>query len=149
MFKARDIMNTDIVTVHPDDTVERALTLMLQYRITGLIVAGTDGELLGVVSDYDLLDVVYACDVERDEVRHYMSTDVQQVNEETSWCEVADILRAHRIRRLPVTREGKVVGIITRHDMIRTVHDLRYRTRQLFQQTLSEGGVGEEGLCRR
>ena len=137
MFKAKDIMNADIVTISPDDTVDRALSLMLQYRITGLIVVDSEQRPVGVVSDYDLLDMVFDSQTEGDVVSHYMTRNVQAVDETTGWTEVADIIREHRIRRLPVTRDGRLIGIVTRHDLMRVVHDIRKLTREKLRKTAS------------
>jgi CBS domain-containing protein len=132
MFHATDIMNTDIVTVSADETIDRALSLMLQYRITGLVVVDEKRYPIGVVSDYDLLDMVYDHQAARDKVSDHMSTNVYQVDESAGWTEVADMLREHRIRRLPVTSDGKLVGIITRHDLMRAIRTVRHRTQELL-----------------
>lgn len=135
MFKARDIMNTDIVTISPHDTVDRAISLMLQYRITGLIVVDERRRPVGVVSDYDLLDMVFDSHTEKNEVERYMTHDVQTVDESSGWTEVADIFRVCRIRRLPVTSDGHLVGIVTRHDLMRSIHGIRKMTRAKLHKT--------------
>ena len=132
MFHAREIMNTDIVTVSPDDTIDQALSLMLQYRITGLVVADNDDHPLGIISDFDLLEIAYDVNVEGHQVSDYMSSDLIQADETISWIEVADILKENRIRRLPITSEGKLVGIITRHDLMRAIRGVRLRARALL-----------------
>ncbi len=132
MFHATDIMNTDIVTVSADETIDRALSLMLQYRITGLVVVDEKRYPVGVLSDYDLLDMVYDHHAERDKVSHHMSCDVHSVDESAGWTDVADMLHEHRIRRLPVTSDGKLVGIITRHDLMRAIRTIRHRTHKLL-----------------
>ena len=134
MFKAQDIMNTDIVTISPHDTVDRAISLMLQYRITGLIVVDEDRRPLGVVSDYDLLDMVFDSKTEEKEVSSYMTREVQTVEETTGWTEVADIFRTLRIRRLPVISDGRLTGIVTRHDLMRSIHGIRKMTRAKLHQ---------------
>ncbi|MBN2290930.1 MAG: CBS domain-containing protein [Pirellulales bacterium] len=130
MFKAQDIMNADIVTISPDDTVDHAISLMLQYRITGLIVVDSDRHPVGVVSDYDLLDMVFDYHIEENKVSRYMTRDVETVDEATGWTEMVDIIRERRIRRLPVTRDGRLIGIVTRHDLMRAVHGIRKVTRE-------------------
>ena len=137
MFNAKDIMNADIVTVSPDDTVDRAISLMLQYRITGLIVVDGDRHPVGIVSDYDLLDMVFDCHTEENAVSRYMTRDVQAVDENAGWTDVADVLRTHRIRRLPVTRDGRLVGIITRHDLMRSIHGIRKITREKLHKPVA------------
>ena len=134
MFHASEIMNTDIVTVDADDTIDRAMSLMLQYRITGLVVVDAEQHLLGVLSDYDLIDIVYDVHVEGHKVADHMTRDVVHVEATASWTDVADLLRENKIRRLPVTHEEKLVGIITRHDLMQTIRNVRQRTRNLRAQ---------------
>jgi CBS domain-containing protein len=135
MFRANDIMNTDIVTVSPDDTIDQALSLMLQYRITGLVVVDHENYPLGVISDYDLLDMVYDHNAARDLVSHHMTSNVLQVDAAARWTEVADLMRENKIRRLPVTIDGKLVGIITRHDLMRAIRTVRHQAQIMLSRT--------------
>ena len=66
---------------------------------------------------------------ENDKVSLYMSTDVFGVTERDSWVAVADLFREKRVRRLPVLRDGKLVGIVTRHDLMHAIRDARQRLR--------------------
>lgn len=130
MFKAKDVMTTDVVTVNLDDTIDDAVSLLLEHEISGLPVLDTAGSLVGIITEFDLLELICDCRAERDKVRHYMSTDVCTVAENEDWVRVADIFRNHHMRRLPVTRDGKLVGIIARHDLMRTIRDARRRVRK-------------------
>ena len=56
-----------------------------------------------------------------------MSTEVCGVTEQESWVAVADLFRQKRVRRLPVLRDGKLVGIVTRHDLMHAIRDARQR----------------------
>ena len=63
-------------------------------------------------------------------VSHYMSPELFGVAEQDSWVTVADAFRAKHVRRLPVLRDGKLVGIVTRHDLMHAIRDARRRVRQ-------------------
>ncbi len=129
MFKAKHIMNSKILSVDPDDTVDHAVLLMVKHRISGLPVVDKTGCLVGVISEFDVLELICDCCDEKDKVSHYMSSDVWTVDEDVSWIKVADTFRSGHMRRLPVTKDAKLVGIITRHDLIRTIQDARRRVR--------------------
>jgi CBS domain-containing protein len=129
MFKAKSIMNTNILSVGPDDTIDRAISLLVEHEVSGLPVVDKAGRLVGVISEFDLLELICDCRNEKDKVSHYMSSDVCTVDEDANWVEIADVFRAGRMRRLPVTKDGKLVGIITRHDLICTIEDSRKHLR--------------------
>lgn len=130
MLRVKDIMNVDIVAVSPDDTIDRAISLLVKHRISGLPVADKDGCLVGVISEFDLLELICDCRAEKDKVSQYMSSNVCKVDEDTSWVDVADLLRSNHLRRLPVTQGDKLVGIITRHDLMRSIQEARKRVRK-------------------
>ena len=130
MFKAKQIMNCSILSIDPDDTIDRAISLLIEHRISGLPVVDKAGGLVGVISEFDLLELICDCQDEKQTVSHYMSGDVCSVDVDADWVEVADHFRRTHMRRLPVTQNGKLVGIITRHDLIKTIQDLRRGVRK-------------------
>ena len=134
MFQARDIMNANVITVNEDDTVDHAISLMVRHRISGLPVLDREGRPTGVVSEFDLLELICDGRTEQDAVSRYMSPVLFGVAEEDSWVAVVDLFRSKRVRRLPVLRDGKLVGIVTRHDMIRAICDARQQMRQQLAQ---------------
>jgi CBS domain-containing protein len=130
MFKAKDLMTTQVVTVNMDDTIDRAITLMVRHRISGLPVLDREGRPVGIISEFDLLELVCEGQAEGNRVSYYMSPGLLGVAEQDSWVAVADIFRERHVRRLPVLRDGKLVGIVTRHDLMHAVRDARQRVRQ-------------------
>jgi CBS domain-containing protein len=132
MFKAKDIMTKDVVTVSPQDTIDRAIALILDHAISGLPVVDDEGQLRGIVSQFDLLLVICDCQSEKDQVWQYMSPEVVSVDEEADWNAIADILRSRQIQRLPVTRDGRLAGILTRHDMMQSIQKARRHFRELL-----------------
>jgi CBS domain-containing protein len=109
MFTAKDLMTTKIITVDPDDTVDEVISLMLEHGISGLPVVDMSGHLLGVLSEFDLLDLVRDPNTGKNKVFHYMTREVRKVDD----------------RRLPVMRDDRLVGIISRRDLLRYVLHVR------------------------
>jgi CBS domain-containing protein len=138
MFKAQDLMTTQVVTVNVDDTIDHAITLMVRHRISGLPVLDREGRPVGIISEFDLLELISEGQTEQDVVSHYMSPELFGVAEEDSWVTVVDAFRAKHFRRLPVLREGKLVGIVTRHDLMHAIRDARQRVRQQLTQEASK-----------
>ncbi|AIT79170.1 CBS domain-containing protein [Novosphingobium pentaromativorans] len=141
-MKMKHIMTTSVVSVTPETSVPEVARLLLERHISAVPVIGSDGQLAGIVSEGDLLrrtedgshphgswwlrhfskrgasaaDYVkargrFAADV--------MTRDVVTVTEEALSSEVAHLLESRRIKRVPVLREDKVVGIVSRADLIR------------------------------
>ena len=134
MFRAKDLMTAQVVTVTVDDTIDHAITLMVKHRISGLPVLDREGRPVGIISEFDLLELISEGQTEQDKVSHYMSPELFGVAEEDSWVTAVDAFRSKRIRRLPVLRDGKLVGIVTRHDLMRAIRDARQRVRQQLTQ---------------
>jgi CBS-domain-containing membrane protein len=142
MFKAKQIMNCSILSIGPDDTIDRAISLLIEHRISGLPVVDKAGCLVGVISEFDLLELICDCRDEKQTVSHYMSGDVCSVDGDADWVDVADQFRLTHMRRLPVTQNGKLVGIITRHDLIKTIQDLRRGVRKRTRNNARGSCVG-------
>jgi CBS domain-containing protein len=110
---ARDVMTPEVMTVSPETHTENAARTLFNASISGLPVVDGDGKLVGVVTEYDIIAK------EGRTVADIMSPDVITVSEETDAETVAHILIERRVRRLPVVREGVVVGIVSRSDLVR------------------------------
>ena len=134
MFKAKDIMTTHVVAVDVDDTIDHAISLMVKHRISGLPVLDKQGRPVGVVSEFDLLELICDGQTIQAEVRRYMSADLYTVTEEDSWVHVVDVFRSTHVRRLPVLRDGNLVGIVTRHDLVHGIRDARQQIREKLSQ---------------
>jgi signal-transduction protein with cAMP-binding, CBS, and nucleotidyltransferase domain len=89
---------------------------------------------MGIVSEFDLLELICEGRNEHCKVCDYMSAPPFSVCEEDSWVAVADVFRAKHIRRLPVLRDGMIVGIVSRHDLMRAIQDARRQIRQELAQ---------------
>ena len=114
---ARDVMATEVISVQPSMTVQELANLLTERRISGAPVVDYRGMLLGIVSDADILSR------RRNEetVRSIMTTDVIAVAEDESVQEIALLLSVKRINRVPVLRQGKLVGIVSRTDIVKAM----------------------------
>lgn len=143
-MKASDVMVTDVVTVGPDTAVAEVARLLLEHRISGVPVVGDSGELLGIVSEGDLMrraeagtgrrrswwltmlsgEEQVARDYVRENarrVRDIMSPTVHTVAPDTPLGEIAELLESRRIKRVPVLRDGRVVGIVSRANLLQAL----------------------------
>ena len=125
MSKVQDIMTGEVVTIRPEATIDEAVSLLLDNRVSGLPVVDNDNRLLGVISEIDIIDLVYKADIESSRVCDHMTRDVRTVDAQASLDDAASIFCSMPIRRLPVTRKGRLVGILSRRDLIRFVRDVR------------------------
>ena len=110
---AHQIMTPDPVTARPDQTINEAAELLLYHHISGLPVLDSDGKLVGVVSEADLIGKTGAT------VAGVMSRNVISVDAGARPEEIASIMARGRIKRVPVIRDGTLVGIISRADVVR------------------------------
>ncbi len=142
-MKAADLMTRRVVTTRPGATVAEAIHLMLQNRISGLPVVDGD-QLVGIVTEGDFmrrgetgterhrphwLEFLLGPTRLADEyvrshgrkVADVMTRDVATVSEDTPAAAMVELMEKRRVRRLPVLRNGKLVGIVTRSNLLRVV----------------------------
>jgi CBS domain-containing protein len=123
MLSARDIMTNDVVTIPADATIKEAIELLTERQISGLPVVDDEGHLVGVLTEFALLAMVYDQDVQTHTVGQHMTQDVITVDIDDPVTRVADLCIVHRIRRVPVTKRGRLVGLIARRDVLRTLYE--------------------------
>lgn len=117
---AKDVMRTNLVTIRPDCSLSNAAKLLLDHSISGLPVTTESGELVGVISEFALLAIAYDPNSHLQVVEDHMTKHVISVGPETPLTELADAFILHRIRRLPVVDEGKLVGVVSRRELLRS-----------------------------
>jgi CBS domain-containing protein len=109
--RAGEIMSAPVITVSPDTSIGDVADLLRTKDISGVPVVDSDGVLLGLVSEYDLLAKQGAM------ARDLMTTSVISVSTDTPIPDVRHLLVDRRIRRLPVIDQGQLVGIVSRGDV--------------------------------
>src|SRR6516164_5427411 len=146
-MNARDVMNKPVVTVHPDTPTREIARLLLDKHISAVPVVNDDGAAVGIVSEGDLIrperaalaarrqswleilaegepiarELVAWLHSQHHTARAVMSAPAITVGEDTELGEVARVLVNHRIKRVPVVRDGRVTGIIARGDLLRVL----------------------------
>jgi CBS domain-containing protein len=124
---ARDYMATKLMTLTPETDIHQAMRLLLDNRLSGAPVVDGEGKLVGVLSKKDCLKVAFSASYHKDwggPVSDYMNRNVQTVEASTDIVEVAEIFLKGPYRRFPVMENGRLVGQISRHDVLRALDEL-------------------------
>lgn len=165
-MKVKDIMTSPVVSIEPDMTVIQAVRIMLQRHISGLPVIDKSGRLLGVVTEGDFLrraetgtqrqrprwlEFLIGPGRLAEEYTHahgrkvgeIMTPDPLTVDEETPLEQAVRLMEKHRIKRLPVVRGDRVVGILSRANLL---HALAGIAREIEPSTTDDAGIRDRLL---
>jgi CBS domain-containing protein len=141
---AADVMVRNVVTARPDDTVGNVVDLLLEHDISAVPVVDDQNRVVGILSEADLIHrqendtekahrwwieaVLPASKLAGEftkahgqRVDEVMSADVITAAEDTPLGEIAAVLERHRIKRVPIVRDGKLVGIVSRSNLIQAL----------------------------
>ena len=146
MLKAKDIMTLDVITAKPETTVEELARLLIEHKISGVPVVDDDNQLVGVVTENDLIkknarlhiptiirlfDAYFLLNSGKveDEIKKMVAgtvdeicnKDIVSLTEETTLEEIATIMSEKNIHLLPVLRDGMVVGIVGKADIVKSM----------------------------
>ena len=147
MYKAKDIMTKKVIVVHPETEIVQAARLLLEHHINGLPVVDQEGRLEGMICQDDLitqqkklplpsyfiiLDSLIPLTSQKDiekalkkmaavTVAEVMSSDPITVESETELEEIATLMVKHTIHTVPVLDQGRLVGIIGKEDILKTL----------------------------
>jgi CBS-domain-containing membrane protein len=147
-MKAADVMVSNVITVGPDATVQEVADVLLKNRISGVPVTGARGELLGIVREGDLSRrpeagtmgrpswwfglVASNEDLASDYIKSHsrkiadvMTRSVVTATPETPVADIATLLEKHAIKRVPIVKDGKVVGIVSRANLLQALAALK------------------------
>jgi len=119
MYQVSNAMTSSFVSVSPETSVSDAIDLLVDRDISGMPVVESDGTLVGLITQFQLLEVLYDPQLRNSCVRDFMSRNLITVNETDLLSIAANLMILHRIRRLPVLRDGQLVGIVSRGDLLR------------------------------
>ncbi|MBW2467275.1 MAG: CBS domain-containing protein [Deltaproteobacteria bacterium] len=147
MLTAKDIMTTDVITVRMDTTVKDLAEILWKNRISGAPVLDDEGKVISVVTENDLIDqskkfhiptmislidsVIFLESSQKTEeeikkmagntVRDICAKKLVSVSEDTGMDEIATIMAEKKVHTLPVIREDRLIGVIGKTDIIRTM----------------------------
>ncbi len=124
MTTAREVMVTQLVTVTEQTPITEAIALLLQHRISGLPVVDDDCRLVGIVTEKDLLRVCHEEPGSFWEVGDLMSRDVRSFQLDAPLGDLCDCLMANHFRRVPILDGEKLVGLISRADLLPTIIEI-------------------------
>ena len=125
MLEAKDIMTKEIIYIKRNVPIVEAIKLMSKNNITGIPVIEDDMTLVGILSEQDVLRLFHTYEDEKNKtVSDFMTQPAIHFEEDELLLDVCYCLRDNPIRRVPVTSNGKVVGIISRSDIIKCIIQL-------------------------
>jgi len=122
MLETKDIMTKDVICIKKDTPIIEALRLMVKNKVTGIPVVEEGRTLVGILSEQDVLRLFHTFDEEKDRtVSEFMTQPAIHFDQEERLLDVCYCLRDNSIRRVPVTSDGKVVGVVSRSDIIKCI----------------------------
>ena len=128
MFKARDVMTTAIICARPEMPIYDAVRLLAGRSVTGMPVVDEELTLIGVLSEKDVLRMLYATEESIGHtVSEYMTIDPVHLTVDDSLVDVCDCLIDSNFRRVFITDEGKLAGVIGRSDVICAILKLKHQ----------------------
>ncbi|SFB18584.1 CBS domain-containing protein [Lentibacillus halodurans] len=118
MKNVKDVMSTDIVVCRKEDTLHEAASKMKERNVGVIPVCSENKELMGVITDRDLVLRGYAeKKPDTTTVQEVMSNQLYHTSQDTSVQEAADLMAQKQIRRLPIVEEGKLIGVVSLGDL--------------------------------
>ncbi|MEH2085412.1 CBS domain-containing protein [Nostoc sp.] len=130
---ARDLMSSPVRTILPETTIAEGQRILLRYGHSGLSVVDTQGQLVGIISRRDI-DIALHHGFSHAPVKGYMTRNLKTITPDTTLPQIESLMVTYDIGRLPVLENEQLVGIVTRTDVLRELH----------QERDENGGGGEE-----
>jgi CBS domain-containing protein len=134
MSEAHTIMKTDLITVNTHTPIYEAIATLVENNITGLPVANDDMTLAGIITEKDVLKLLYDIEDKPGTVENFMTQNVVSFDCQDDLIDIADSFRKGDFRRVPILERGKLVGIISRKDVIAHIAKLRHKDKAVVQK---------------
>ena len=138
-LKVEDVMVEDIISVSENATVKEAAELMNQHEI-GCLVVVKDKKPVGIVTETDMVKrvILKPIDPEKTKVRKIMSRPLVVVSPQMNLEEASKIMRKRKIKKLPVIKKGRLVGLITMTDIVRSPEVMKMMIRAIKRNVIKE-----------
>ncbi len=125
MFKAKDVMTKDVITISPDATLAVAIEILITKKISGMPVIDTKGKLIGIISEKDILNFAFSGNLHNTEVKEAMTKSVTSFPPDADVDSIALAISQHQFRRVPIVEFDKVIGILSRRDILRVAFKIK------------------------
>ncbi len=121
----REFMDKYVETLSPETDIMEAVNFLLEKRVTGVLVTNSEGELVGILTEFDCLKLLTLGgpdhEAPKGTVKNFMTSEVQTIPPTMDIYYVAGLFMSEDFRRFPVVEDGRIVGAITRFDVLRAV----------------------------
>jgi CBS domain-containing protein len=121
MFETKKLMTTELIAVKRHTPLIKVVEILAENDITGLPVVNDDMTLAGVISERDVLSLLFNVDEDSIKAEDFMTKDVVSFEHDEDFIAICECLEKSNFRRVPITAEGKLVGIISRSDLIKYI----------------------------
>jgi CBS domain-containing protein len=121
---AADVMTTAVVTVNPETLLTDAIELLLRHSISGLPVVDDANNLVGIISEHDIMNFAFSGDADTAKVGEAMTREVITFPPDSDLITLVNSCAAKRLRRTPIVENGKLVGIVSRRDILREMLEM-------------------------
>jgi CBS domain-containing protein len=137
MVKAKEVMNTSVITIGRNEDLCEAVRSMVLNNVTGLPVVEEDGALAGMITEKDVLTMLSDVPYAPARVADFMTTNVVCFDQQDDLDIIAESFRQNHFRRVPILDCGRLVGIISRRDIIRYI-DHTTRNDEVLRDSILE-----------
>jgi len=117
--KAADIMTTNVITAKKDMILTDVIALLLRWHISAMPVVDDEDRMVGIVSEIDLVNLTFDGNARDTTVEEVMVTDIVSFSPDTQLADLVQSFSKKHLRRVPIIDKGKVVGIVSRRDILR------------------------------
>jgi CBS domain-containing protein len=129
-IKVKDYMSTNIITFHPEQSVEEVIETLIKHRISGGPVVNKDNELVGIISEGDCIKQIsesryYNMPLNNNAVKNHMITEVETIDGNLTIFDAANQFLNARRRRFPIVENGKLIGLISQKDVLKAAMQLK------------------------
>lgn len=119
MLKAKDVMTKEVITISSDATLADAIELLMAKEISGMPVINSEEKMIGIISEKDILNFAFSGNLHNTKVAEVMTKDVVSFASDTDVDTIALAIGHNKFRRVPIVDGDKLVGIVSRRDIIR------------------------------
>jgi CBS domain-containing protein len=138
MVNRGKVMSRYVATIAKDADIFDAIRMMVDGNITGMPVVDEDEMLVGMITERDVIRGLLRTQNTEAKVKDYMTTDIVTFNEQGNLLDIITALVENNFRRVPIESQGKLVGIISRRDIITYIFTLALEERGVLSTAIAD-----------